>query len=110
MRRRTQVVRSVGVALVLVASVTLVTSTAQARPIGCGSVVTHDVVLTRDLLGCQGDGLVIGASGITVNLGGHTVAGVSPTTVSGSGTPAMWTCWSRTVSSGSSSGVCSSPG
>jgi len=76
MRRRIQVVRSVGVVLALVASVTVLTSTAQARPIGCGSVVTRSVVLTRDLLGCQGDGLVIGASGITVNLGGHTVAGL----------------------------------
>jgi parallel beta-helix repeat protein len=76
MRRRIQVVRSVGVILALVASVTVLTSTAQARPLGCGSVVTRSVALTRDLLGCQGDGLVIGASGITVNLGGHTVAGL----------------------------------
>lgn len=76
MRRRIQVVWSVGVVLALVASVTVLTSTAQARPIGCGSVVTRSVVLTQDLLGCQGDGLVIGASGITVNLGGHTVAGL----------------------------------
>jgi parallel beta-helix repeat protein len=76
MRRLIQLVRSVGVILALVAGVTALTSTAQARPIGCGSVVTHSVVLTRDLLGCQGDGLVIGASGITVNLGGHTVAGL----------------------------------
>ena len=76
MRRRIQVVRSVGVVLALAASVTVLTSTAQARPIGCGSVVTRSVVLTHDLLGCQGDGLVIGAGGITVNLGGHTVAGL----------------------------------
>jgi hypothetical protein len=33
------------------------------------------VVLTHDLLGCRGDGLVVGASGITIDLGGHTVAG-----------------------------------
>jgi parallel beta-helix repeat protein len=73
---RTRVVGMVGAVLAVVASVTGLTGTAQARPIGCGSVVTRSVVLANDLLGCQGDGLVIGAGGITVNLAGHTVAGV----------------------------------
>jgi parallel beta-helix repeat protein len=69
-------VRWTGVLLALVAMVTVMASTGQAAPIACGSVVTRSVVLTRDLIGCQGDGLVIGASGITVDLGGHTVAGL----------------------------------
>jgi hypothetical protein len=73
---RTRVVGMVGAVLAVVASVTVLPGTAQARPIGCGSVVTRSVVLAHDLLGCQGDGLVIGAGGITVNLAGHTVAGV----------------------------------
>jgi large repetitive protein len=71
-----RVVRSIGVVLAVVASVTALPFTAQARPIACGSVLTRSVVLTHDLLGCQGDGLVVGASGITVDLGGHTVAGL----------------------------------
>ena len=33
------------------------------------------MTLHADLLGCAGDGLVIGADGITVNLNGHTVRG-----------------------------------
>jgi parallel beta-helix repeat protein len=70
------VVRWTGVVLTVVVSVTVMASTGQAAPIGCGRVVTRSVVLTRDLIGCPGDGLVIGASGITVDLGGHTVAGL----------------------------------
>src|SRR5262245_54858392 len=42
---------------------------------GCGAVVTHNLRLTRDLLGCSGSGLVIGASNITINLNNHVVEG-----------------------------------
>jgi hypothetical protein len=76
MRVHRRVVLSIGAVLGVVANVTVLPSAAQAKPITCGSVVTRSVVLTRDLLGCQGDGLVIGASGITVDLGGHTIAGL----------------------------------
>jgi parallel beta-helix repeat protein len=41
----------------------------------CGATVTADVTLHADLIGCAGDGLVVAADGITVNLGGHLVAG-----------------------------------
>lgn len=45
---------------------------------GCGSVVRHDVVLRSDLVDCPGDGLVIGADGVTVDLAGHAIAGRMP--------------------------------
>ncbi|MFD0891016.1 hypothetical protein ACFQ08_41260, partial [Streptosporangium algeriense] len=35
--------------------------------VGCGAVLTSDVTLTRDL-DCAGDGLTIGADGVTVDL------------------------------------------
>jgi hypothetical protein len=41
----------------------------------CGSIVTTDVRLTNDLLDCSGSGLVIGASGVTIDLAGHVVDG-----------------------------------
>ena len=44
----------------------------------CGQVVTTDAVLTVDLSCPTGDGVVVGASGITVDLDGHLVTG-SPT-------------------------------
>ncbi|MGH3939687.1 MAG: right-handed parallel beta-helix repeat-containing protein [Pseudonocardiaceae bacterium] len=42
----------------------------------CGAVLTADTTLTADLLDCPGNGLVIGAKGIMVDLNGHTVDGV----------------------------------
>src|SRR2546423_11409696 len=38
----------------------------------CGSTLTTNTTLTADLV-CAGDGLIIGADGITLNLGGHTI-------------------------------------
>jgi parallel beta-helix repeat protein len=61
----------------LAACVTLAlpASSAHADTAGCGQVVTRSVTLGNDLLACPGDGLVIGASGITVDLNGHVVQG-----------------------------------
>lgn len=41
----------------------------------CGSVVRSSVRLDHDLLSCPGDGLVVGASGIEIDLGGHRIDG-----------------------------------
>jgi hypothetical protein len=46
------------------------------QAVQCGQTLTHSVKLTKDLVNCRGDGLVIGADGITVDLNGHTVDGV----------------------------------
>ena len=46
---------------------------AAAPPIGCGSVVTKNVVLQADLTDCTGDGLVVGAPGIRIDLNGHRI-------------------------------------
>jgi parallel beta-helix repeat protein len=39
----------------------------------CGQVVTQDVALTSDLNCDSGDGLIVGASGITINLNGYSI-------------------------------------
>jgi parallel beta-helix repeat protein len=41
----------------------------------CGDVVTGDTELTRDLTECPGDGLVIGADGVRLDLNGHLIDG-----------------------------------
>jgi uncharacterized repeat protein (TIGR01451 family) len=41
----------------------------------CGQVVTENTVLRRDVGPCRGNGLIIGADGITLDLGGHRVFG-----------------------------------
>ena len=49
--------------------------TASAQALTCGAVITHDTTLENDLTDCPGDGLVIGADGVTLDLNGHLVAG-----------------------------------
>jgi parallel beta-helix repeat protein len=48
---------------------------AQADQIICGQVITASTTITNSLAKCAGDGLVIGASGITVDLNGQTIQG-----------------------------------
>jgi large repetitive protein len=56
-------------------------STASAQPLTCGQVITEDTTLENDLTDCSGDGIVIGAEGITLDLNGHTVTGAPCDTV-----------------------------
>ena len=48
------------------------------RLLECGSVVTRDVRLSRDLRGCTGNGLVVGADGVDIDLNGHLISGTGP--------------------------------
>jgi parallel beta-helix repeat protein len=50
-------------------------SQAVASHVQCGDVITKDTTLDSDLIDCPGEGIVIGAPDITLNLGGHTVKG-----------------------------------
>lgn len=50
------------------------TSSAAGTSVSCGVPITRSVTLTADLECASGDGLVIGADGITVDLGGHFVS------------------------------------
>jgi large repetitive protein len=43
----------------------------------CGQTLTADTRVANDLVNCHGNGLVIGADHITVDLAGHTVDGVN---------------------------------
>jgi parallel beta-helix repeat protein len=56
------------------AFLTLATAPALARAVECGEVLTRNTVLDQDL-DCAGDGLVIGAPGIVVDLADHIVVG-----------------------------------
>src|SRR5437762_1384317 len=46
---------------------------ALAAPVSCGQVITKDTTLENDLTDCPGDGIVVGADKITLDLNGHTV-------------------------------------
>jgi parallel beta-helix repeat protein len=41
----------------------------------CGAVITADTTLLRDLIDCPGDGIVIGAANVTLDLNRHTIDG-----------------------------------
>jgi hypothetical protein len=51
------------------------TSSASAAVVSCGQTITTDTTLENDLVDCPGDGVVIGADGITLDLNGHTTDG-----------------------------------
>src|SRR5918992_1704685 len=61
--------------LMVFVSLAFAASNVQADQARCGQVLTGSITLGNDLLACAGDGLVIGASGITVDLNGHLVQG-----------------------------------
>jgi parallel beta-helix repeat protein len=61
--------------LIVVTLLALGASQAVASHVQCGDVITKDTTLDSDLIDCPGDGLVIGAPDITLDLSGHTVKG-----------------------------------
>ena len=46
---------------------------------GCGQVITANTTLTKDVGPCPGDGIVVGADNVTLNLNGHSVIGSDAT-------------------------------
>jgi parallel beta-helix repeat protein len=50
---------------------------ALATHVSCGDVITQDTRLDSDLIDCPGDGIVMAADNITLDLGGYTIDGVT---------------------------------
>ena len=48
-----------------------------SKVVKCGQTLTSSTRLANNLVGCAGDGLVIGADNITVDLAGHSISGVN---------------------------------
>lgn len=48
---------------------------AAAAHVGCGAVITADTTLHSDIGPCPGNGLIVSASNIKLDLNGHTVSG-----------------------------------
>lgn len=63
------------VGLTLFLSATFLVGVAASEPIGCGSVITQDTTLSTDIGPCPGEGVIVAASHITLDLNGHTVSG-----------------------------------
>jgi parallel beta-helix repeat protein len=55
-----------------------------ATHVNCGDTITQSTTLDSDLLNCPGDGIVIGADNITLDLNGHLIDGTGfPTSGAG---------------------------
>ena len=59
----------------MLALLVLLPGSAAATHVQCGDVITQDTTLDTDLIDCPGDGVVIGAGDVTLDLGGHTIDG-----------------------------------
>ncbi|MDX6327550.1 MAG: hypothetical protein QOK15_3904 [Nocardioidaceae bacterium] len=60
----------------MIASICLVAGPVDAKAaLACGDVITADTTLTADLVGCRGNGLVIGADSLSLDLNGHRIDG-----------------------------------
>ena len=60
-------------ALALVLGLTVLASPAQATHITCGSVITQNTTLDSNIGPCPGDGLIVSASNITLDLNGFRI-------------------------------------
>jgi hypothetical protein len=60
-----------------VASVWLSTPATATSAVTCGETITQDTTLTTDLTNCPGNGLVIGADNLRLDLGGHRISGAA---------------------------------
>jgi parallel beta-helix repeat protein len=73
--------RLLGLVVLAALAATTLLSLSAAQALGnhvqCGDTITQDTTLDSDLVNCPGDGIVIGADGITLDLNGHTIDGVS---------------------------------
>jgi Periplasmic copper-binding protein (NosD) len=62
-----------GILVAAAAALALSPGHALADHVGCGDVITTDTTLDSDLVGCE-IGIIVGADGITLDLGGQTIS------------------------------------
>ena len=74
-RGRRRLIPAAAATAVVAAFMTLGVTQALATTVACGQVITQDTHVSNDLLNCPGDGLVIGAPNIKLDLGGHLIDG-----------------------------------
>lgn len=79
--------RIAGIVLV-VGGFALVAAPAEGA-IFCGKTITADLTMKRDLNNCSGDGLVVGANGVRIDLNGHRIDGQDATDTIGIHNPSF---------------------
>jgi len=66
---------ALGSGLIFAALFPIGSAQGSAHPLECGDVITQDTKLASDLINCPGNGVVIGADNIELDLNGHTIDG-----------------------------------
>jgi nitrous oxidase accessory protein NosD len=76
--RAGKVLSKVGVVVAAVLAAALLAGPGSARTaaVTCGATITSDATLASDLK-CPGDGIVVAGDGVTLDLGGHVLRGMS---------------------------------
>jgi nitrous oxidase accessory protein NosD len=69
-------IRRALIALTLAVLFALSGGQALAAHVDCGDTITQNTKLDSDLIDCPGDGIVIGADNITLDLNGHKIDGI----------------------------------
>ena len=77
MRRPLLVALSATAATLGVLSVPIAATAATSTVVKCGQVVTTSIRVANNLVNCPGNGLVIGANNVTVDLAGHSISGMN---------------------------------
>jgi large repetitive protein len=72
---KTVISRAMVLALVVAGFTVLGSGQALASHLRCGDTITTDTTLDSDLVNCPNNGIIIGASNITLDLNGHTIDG-----------------------------------
>jgi parallel beta-helix repeat protein len=67
--------RHISIAAIAICAIAPAAQAAPAVSVSCGQEITQNTKVANDLNNCPGDGLVIGAPGITLDLNGHTLDG-----------------------------------
>jgi large repetitive protein len=73
---RRQLAPAIALAALAAVFLTIGASPALATTVVCGQVITQDTHVSNDLTNCRGDGVVIGAANIKLDLGGHVIDGI----------------------------------
>ena len=71
--------RMLGLSVIVAVALSVGVGSASGQASGpqpsCGDTITVDTTLTRDLVNCPNNGLIIGANNITLDLNGHVIDG-----------------------------------
>jgi parallel beta-helix repeat protein len=77
MNQRTHITAGVATLAAAILCPAAVADAKRADAVRCGQVIKRDTTLRADLVNCPGSGLIIGADGVTLDLGGHRIDGTN---------------------------------